>query len=205
MVRNIRFIVRLFESGRSASQIAEIVGVSRQAISQRLRSYYSLKDVKVEVIRKRHCIVCGVEECFVEKKISVSDLKQLRLDPIVHEEDFLCPLCESLNLYKCSCGAIGYLGVQFLRKPIYEKTRKARCLDCNREYLKEWSKNNKERARQIASNFKSNLKKRRLKDGLCITCGRKNGTPKYLNCSSCRDKFKQYRTNNSNSSNHLSK
>jgi len=205
MVRNIRFIVRLFESGRSASQIADIVGVSRQAISQRLRSYYSLKDVKVEVIRKRRCIVCEVEECFVEEKIPVSDLKQLRLDPIIHEEDFLCPLCQSLNLYKCSCGAIGYLGIQFLKKPIYEKTRKARCLDCNREYLKEWSRNNKDRARKIASNFKANLKKRRLKEGLCITCGRKNGTPEYMNCISCRDKFKRYRDNNPNKNNKLNK
>lgn len=198
-------VIRLFESGISAAEIARKYGVSKQAISQRIRQYYVRKRPRIylETIVTRTCIVCGVIETHTVERIPISKLKRIRLEPIHKEEQFLCPLCDEQKLYKCtSCGSVGRLGDQFLKTPINEKNRRARCLDCNRTNRDIWISRNRERAREISRSYKKRLRKNRKENNLCTECGKKNDTPQFSYCSTCREKHKIY-NNKSNNYRHL--
>ena len=185
--------VRLFESGWSVSKIAEKLGVTKQAVSSRLRDYYSREGTLVDVILTKTCKVCGGEEVSLNQ-VPVTSLSKLSVKPIEKSSKHICSFCEENNIYKCTaCGSIGFLGGgQFLPKPISEKNRRAKCRSCNREGARDWKKKNQDKSRKIYQRYHRKIRLSRSEKGLCTECGHENPT-KFKTCQECRDKIKNRR------------
>ena len=189
-------IVGLFESGSGVSEIASKMGVTKQAVSMRLRAHYKRRRRTVDVVVTRTCIVCGTEESNVRETLKVSDLKKLRVTDIEVKEKFLCPLCESNNLYLCtSCGSVGHLGTEYFpMQPLNEKNRRVHCKACNRAAVGIWKSKNGDRARSIYRRYRKRLRDRRREEGVCTECG-KPAEGDFRLCSSCRGKYRKYKAN----------
>jgi len=194
VIYNINRAVRLFDEGWSISDIAKKIGVTKQAVSVRLRDYYCREGVLVDFIVKKVCKVCQTEEVYIEKQVPVSKLSNLRIKPFERTEKFICPLCEINNLYRCtSCGSIGHLhSDKFLRTPTSEKNRRVKCRDCNKGLTKKWKNNNLNKYNKIYSRYRRKLRKRREEKGLCVECGRNKNTP-FKICDNCRKTIRNKR------------
>lgn len=194
---NLHRAIRLFEEEWKITDIAGKLKVSKQAVSGMLREHYASCDpeIMIDHVHTKICKVCECEETTVINRVPLRKLKQLRLKPFHTVQKYICPMCEQLNLYRCtSCGSTGYLdGGEFLRTPVNEENRRGRCRACNRMNVGVWRKKNRERFREIYGKYKNNLKAKRREKKLCIECGKPNRTPELAMCPACRERYKGYK------------
>lgn len=186
-------MVNLFKSGMTASDIALRMGISRQAVSVRLRAYYKANpDKKVSVNVTRTCIVCGTQETITREMIPIASLRPLRAKDIEEQEKFICPMCKDNKLHLCtSCGSVGYLGTaQFPPTPRRGPNQRAHCRKCNKESVIIWRNKNIESARRIYREYIQRVRGERRRRGVCTSCG-SPVTGEFKTCEDCRRKDRQ--------------
>lgn len=153
----------LFEAGWKMTQIAAKFDVTKQAVSERLRGYYSLHPATISITCKKVCRVCGIEDVVVLKKVNILDMGRITFSVKQQVKKHICITCKKQNRYRCtSCGLVDTMeSGRFLKNPVSVKNRRARCLKCNREGYQTWSKKNKKRALQIQAKYR---RKKRVKN-----------------------------------------
>lgn len=208
--KDIERIIRLLKAGYTGTEVGNKFGITRQAISERVRAYYKYSRSKEcrTYILVQTCRVCGTEYEFEIKKVLYSEMKFItRLDrPIFYIKPkrpiYICEDCKREHLVIClDCGAIGRAGKEFLPHPTRQRFSYSHyCKECNngrtkyhyiknpdsaKRALKKWLSKNPDYMANYHKKRKPELRAR----GLCTKCSKPNiETDKFAYCQSCRNK-----------------
>lgn len=195
-------VIRLFEKGKSMTEVAKVFGCSRAHISAGVRQYYTEFPTYRNIYLNMTCTVCGIEEESLLKTVSVLKDNNVKFGNEVKKITFICPLCSSNKLYLCTtCGAMSQESEipKFSRK---QKLQHGVCRTCQNERMKIWVKNNPERWKEIQEKNLSTKKgcyqetaskryKENRKRGLCVNCGTPTKS-ELTTCEKCNNRRNEY-------------
>jgi hypothetical protein len=198
--RKIDRIIRLLKAGYTDADVGNKLGVTRQAISARVRSYYknSHSNEYRTYILVRTCKICSIEQEIETKIVLYTEMKSItKLDkPIFYsyqKRPHICDDCQREHLVRCSyCGSIGRAGKEFL--PMPKKLKYYYNHLCNRLSAMDQYYKNKEPKLKASKNwflknpnYMAERRKRLIIQGLCGQCGKANdSTEGQKICASCR-------------------
>ena len=127
-----------FHSDLSMEEIAQKLGVTRQAVSFHVVRAIKKRGIKFYVRHIFQCNTCGSEIEVVKKEKKCKARKNI--ERIVYHKQFKCIDCVRNNLVRAGCcGTVGF------KDEFYPRRIGFVCGDCNRKRTHDWMTKNRDR------------------------------------------------------------